>query len=176
MTRLCWEIHQSMKYLVILIIALMLVGAGGAGGYLFFKQSAVASYGNVSKQSAAEKKALKEAERLSEERAKNLRFVELDPIILPIIDRSGVTQVVTLVVSLEVDGEENAAYALALTPRLKDAFIQDMYGVLNRKAAMNGGMVKVDELKARLNHLSAKVLGEDKVNDVLLQVVNQRPI
>ena len=31
-------------------------------------------------------------------------------------------------------------------------------------------------LKARLNKISTEVLGDDKVNDVLLQVVQQRPI
>ncbi len=165
-----------MKYVFILLVAVILIGVGGVSGYFFFKQSAEASYGGASEEAIAKKLAAKKAAMSAEERAKNLRFVKLDPIILPIIDESGVTQVVTLVVSLEVDGDENAEYAENLTPRLKDAFIQDMYGVLSRKASMEGGMVKVDQLKMRLNRLSSKVLGEDKVNDVLLQVVNQRPI
>jgi flagellar FliL protein len=165
-----------MKYIFILLVAVMLIGVGSIGGYFFFKQSAEASYGDASQEDIDKKEAAKKAAMSAEERAKNLRFVKLDPIILPIIDETGVTQVVTLVVSLEVDGDENAEYAQSLTPRLKDAFIQDMYGVLNRKASMEGGMVKVNQLKARLNRLSSNVLGEDKVNDVLLQVVNQRPI
>ena len=103
-------------------------------------------------------------------------FVELDPIILPIIDTQGVTQVVTLVVSLEVYGEDNADFAKRMSPRLKDAFIQDMYGVLNRKASMEGGVVRADQLKARLLKASGKVLGTQRVNDVLLQVVSQRPV
>ena len=63
-----------------------------------------------------------------------------------------------------------------LKPKIKDAFIQDMYGVLNRHAALKGGVIQVGVLKERLNKMSAKVLGEDKVYDVLLQVVQQRPI
>lgn len=157
-------------------MALMLLGAGGAGGYFYFQQTAVASYGETSKEAIDKQRAKKKDARTAEEKARKLRFVELDPIVLPIIDRNGVSQVVTLVVSLEVDGDANAEYATQLSPRLKDAFIQDMYGVLNRKASMEGGVVKVDELKERLNRVSASVLGENKVNDVLLQVVNQRPI
>ena len=157
-------------------MALLLMGAGGAGGYFYFQQTAVASYGAENLDARAAKEAEKKAAKKAAENAKNLRFVEMDPIILPIIDAEGVSQVVTLVISLEVVGEKNAEYALQLSPRLKDAYIQDMYGVLNRKASMEGGVIKVEELKERLNRISTKVLGESKINDVLLQVVNQRPI
>lgn len=161
---------------MIAFLALLMAGAGGVGGYFFFKQSAVASLGPV-EVNAMSYKQKKELEEMSaKEMLKELRFVELDPIILPILDQSGVSQVVTLVVSIEVFGDDNADYALHLAPRLKDAFIQDMYGVLNRKASLEGGVVKVEQLKERLNRVSAKILGDSKVNGVLLQVVNQRPI
>ena len=165
-----------MKYVVILLIAILMLGAGGAAGYFAFQKQAVASLGAENAKALADKKAREKAEIAFKEEAKKLQFVELDPIILPIIDAQGVSQVVTLVVSLEVDDKEKAEYVASLTPRLKDAFIQDMYGVLNRKASMDGGVVKVDKLKARLNRVSEKVLGQDRVNGVLLQVVNQRPI
>ena len=92
------------------------------------------------------------------------------------IDADGVSQVVTLIVSLEVNGDKNQEYALAMSPRLKDAYIQDMYGVLSQKSAMRDGVIKVDYVRSRLNKISTKVLGKTKVNGVLLQVVNQRPI
>ena len=38
------------------------------------------------------------------------------------------------------------------------------------------GIIQVGKLKKRLNKVSEKVLGEDVVHDVLLQVVQQRPI
>ena len=154
----------------------MLIGAGGTGGYFLFQKQAVASLGVENAAALQKKKERERAAKISEQAAKELRFVEMDPIILPIIDAQGVSQVITLVISLEVSGEKNADYAKNLAPRLKDAYIQDMYGVLNRKASMDGGVIKVDELKERLNRISAKVLGENKVNGVLLQVVNQRPI
>lgn len=165
-----------MKFLVIIIMAALLVGAGGAGGYFFTQKQAVASYGEEGPITAADREAAKYAKLSAEERAKNLRFVELTPIILPILDESGVSQVVTLIVSLELNGDDNAEYAASMIPRLKDAYIQDMYGVLNRKASLDAGVIKVDELKERLNRVSTQVLGENKVNSVLLQVVNQRAI
>lgn len=154
----------------------MLIGAGGTGGYFLFQKQAVASLGVENAAALQKKKEREQAAKISEQAAKELRFVELDPIILPIIDSQGVSQVITLVVSLEVVGEDTANYARNLEPRLKDAYIQDMYGVLNRKASMDGGVIKVNELKERLNRVSSRVLGENKVNNVLLQVVNQRPI
>jgi len=165
-----------MKFLVIIIMAALLVGAGGAGGYFFTQKQAVASYAEEGTISKKDREADKYAKMSAEEAAKYLRFVKLTPIILPILDNSGVSQVVTLVVSLEVNGDENAEYAQSMIPRLKDAFIQDMYGVLNHKAASDGGLIKVNELKERLNRVSAEVLGQNKVNSVLLEVVNQRSI
>jgi flagellar FliL protein len=166
-----------MKYIGILFMAIILAGVGGTGGYFFFQKQAVASLGEEKAGAIEAKMKRDKAARLSEEEVKNLRFVELEPIILPIIDADGVSQVVTLIVSLEVLGEKNVEYVQRLKPRLKDAYIQDMYGVLNRKATLDGGgMIKVDQLKNRLSNLSQEVLGAKKVNGVLLQVVNQRAI
>lgn len=165
-----------MKYFLILVTALLLIAAGGAGGYFVFQKTAVASAGALTEVQKAEKQARELAAMKAKEQADLLRFVELDPIVLPIVDAQGVSQVVTLVISLEVIGDENAELASKMTPRLKDAYIQHLYGVLSRKASMEGGVIKVDDLKKRLTKVSAKVLGDHKVNNVLLQVVNQRSI
>lgn len=105
-----------------------------------------------------------------------VEFVEMKPLVLPIVDQNGVSQVVSLVVSLEAATPEVKAEIEKYQPRLLDAFIQDMYGALSRQAAMEGGMVRVGYIKSRLNRVTAEVLGKDKVKDVLLQVVQQRPV
>jgi flagellar FliL protein len=51
-----------------------------------------------------------------------------------------------------------------------------MYGILNAHAALKGGVLQVGEIKERLNKITTKVLGEDMVNEVLLQVVQQHAI
>ena len=154
-------------------MALVLAGGGAAGGYFYFKNTAVASAGPVDELAKAEKMKKVKAAKAD---VKKLKFVKLEPLVLPIIDNHGVSQVVTLVVALEVNGDAAADKAQDLAPRLKDAYIQDMYGVLNRKASLEGGVIKVDQLKARLNRVTHRVLGQDQVNDVLLQVVQQKPI
>ena len=112
----------------------------------------------------------------AEEEADGPQFVELTPFILPIIDPSGVSQLVTMTVAIEVNSADDAAEVERMAPRLKDAYLQDMYGALNRYAALKGGQMRLGIIKKRLNMASTRVLGEDVVQDVLLQMVQQRPI
>jgi flagellar protein FliL len=161
-----------MKLAVIAILALLVVGGGAAGAYFYFDKPAEASAGPVDEVA----KAAHEAKTAEGAEAPKEQFVQLDPLILPLIGDNGVTQTISLVVSIEVPNEEAAKEVERLSPRLKDAFIQDMYGALNRKSTIENGVLQVAPIKARLNKISTKVLGEDKVNDVLLQIVQQRRI
>lgn len=162
-----------MKLVIIGVIAVLLLGGGAAGAYFYFGKPAVASGGPMDEAAkAAHEAKLAEAAAVPETQ----EFVQLDPLIFPVIGETGVTQTVSLVVSIEVGSKEAAAEVERLSPRLKDAFIQDMYGALNRKDSMEKGVLKVAPLKARLNRVSVKVLGEEMVKDVLLQVVQQRRI
>lgn len=101
-------------------------------------------------------------------------FVELNPLILPIIGDRGVMQMVSLVVSVEVDSEEKAEQVRKFSPRLADAFLSDLYGTFGNVANANGGNVPISFIKERLNMLSNKVLGDHVVDDVLLQVMQKR--
>lgn len=103
-------------------------------------------------------------------------YIEMKPLNLPIVDDQGVSQTVSVVVSLEVADAAAAAEAEKMKPRLTDAYIQDMYGALSKKTMMEGGVIQVIYLKDRLNKVTTKVLGEHKVKDVLLQIVAQRPV
>ena len=64
-----------------------------------------------------------------------------------------------------------------MSPRLTDAYIQDMYGILNKHAALKGGIIQVHMIKQRLNEVTDKVVGDADIHtEVLIQVVQQRPI
>lgn len=158
-----------MRMLIIALVALLVLGGGGAGVYFYFLQPAEASDGHE-----------KEAEVAKDDHVIDksaFEFVELGPLVLPIVDGNGVSQTVSMVVALEVIDKYAAGKVEKYEPKLKDAFIQDMYGVLNRHAALKGGVIQVGVIKQRLNKISDKVMGdEETVQDVLLQVVQQRPI
>ncbi len=157
-----------MRLVLLALGAIVALGGGAAGAYFYFMKPAEASL-------TEDLDEHKEAKQ-DDHGGGHYEFVELDPLILPIVDANGASQTVSLVIVLEVSDAAAKAKVEAITPRLKDAYIQDMYGVLNKHAVLKGGVLQVGMLKARLNKISAKVAGEGTVNDVLLQVVQQRPI
>lgn len=162
-----------MKILVFLIAAIVLVGAGAGGSYMFLHNPANAS---VPDQAAVDKEeANKEAAAKGEEHMGH-EFVQLDPLILPVVGQNGVDEVVSMVIVIEVKDPEKKAMVTKLQPRLKDAYIQGLYGMLNKHVALQGGVLQVGMVKEKLAAISAQVLGDDVVADVLLDVVQQRPI
>lgn len=166
-----------MKLAIIGAVALLLVGGIGAGAYFYFVSPAEAAAGKEIEKGHEEAKAEKKEDKGGDhgKGGASAFFVQLDPLILPIIDEEGLTQVVSLVIAIDVPDEATKEKVKILAPRLTDAFIQEMYGELNRQAAMKGGIVQVNMIKTRLNKIAHRVLGDDMVNDVLLQVVQQRP-
>jgi flagellar FliL protein len=140
-------------------------------GLFLLTGSAVAGYALSASPAYASEKASE-----GKEGEPKISFIAMDPIILPIIDRDGVTQTISLVVSLQVGNAADADEVKANLPRLTDAYLSDMYGTLSAKSAMQSGVIKVSMLKARLVKISQAVMGKDKINDVLLQVLQQHPV
>ncbi len=155
-----------MKKIMTICGAIALLLGGGFAVYTVLNKPAEASVdGKTTEEKAADEHAVPTTE-----------FVALDPLMLPVVDRNGVSQMVRIVVSLQVPDAHTAEEVKSLSPRLKDAYIQDMYGVLGRKAAMPDGLIQVSYIKQRLHKATVAVLGEGKVEDVLLQHVQQNPI
>lgn len=165
-----------MNKLVLAIAALGVLGGGGAGAYFFLlKKPAEAALPPGQEQVAADEHGAKGDGH--DEEAKPPTYVKLDPLVVPIMDADGVSQVISMMISFEVKDEEQAKKVEGLKPRIKDAFITNMYGMLNQKAALdNGGTVKISYVKKRLTDITQKVMGEGVVDNVLLQMVQQNPI
>lgn len=104
-------------------------------------------------------------------------YVAMEQITLPIITDKGVTQQLSLDISLEVEAGAGKDIA-ALRPKLADAYIQDLYGALGAgHAFVRGDIIDVRQIKKRLVSVTDKVLGaENRVHDVLLEVVKQRAL
>lgn len=164
-----------MKILVFIIAAILLVGAGAGGSYMFLHNPANASVPEGAEAAKADSKAKEEADAAGKEHMEH-EFVQLDPLILPVVDKNGVDQIVSMVIVIEVKDAEKKAMVTKLQPRLKDAYIQSLYGMLNKQEALQGGVLQVGMVKEKLAAISNQVLGEDVVADVLLDVVQQRPI
>lgn len=163
-----------MKKIMLLLVALLLLGGVGAAVYLYFGKTAEASVseGDLDTQ---KKKELTDQEK-AEADAK-VAFVKIDPLTLPVVGENGVVQIINISITLEAVDPEVAKEIERVAPRLKDAYIQDMYGALERKGSLNEeGVLKVNRVKDRLNTITEKILGKDKVNNVLIQAVQQRPV
>jgi flagellar FliL protein len=164
-----------MRMILIAVGALLVLGGGAAGAYFYFMQPAEAAVSEEASAAAEKAKEEKHAKK-GGGHAEKSEFVELDPLILPVVDNEGVSQVISLVVAIEVGSAEAKKEVEAVIPRLKDAYIQEMYGLLSKQAVLKGGVLQVSYLKEKLNKISTEVLGEEGFNDVLLQVVQQREI
>jgi hypothetical protein len=108
----------------------------------------------------------------------DFEYFQLDPLVLPIITDKGVTQQVNLLISLEVPFGKIEDISL-FKPRLADAYLQDLYGAFGagHGLMMRGNVLDLVKIKKRLTLVTDKVLGpEHKINDVLLQVVQQRSL
>lgn len=161
-----------MKMAILALVAIVVLGGGAAGAYFYFGTKAEASVGETADHTEA--KDDKHAKK--KDKGGHMSYVEMDPLILPIVDADGVSQLVSLVIVLQVHDDEQKAVVESQMPRIKDAYIQDMYGVLNKHVAVKGGVIQVGIIKEKLNIANTKVLGDGVVEDVLLQVVQQRPI
>lgn len=103
-------------------------------------------------------------------------YVKMDPLVVPVVDGEGVSQTISLVIAFEVENAEAAAKIDSLKPRIKDAFIENLYGMLNTDVAMEKGVLKVGYVKQRLQDIAVGVLGDGVVKSVLLQMVQQNPM
>jgi flagellar FliL protein len=146
------------------LLALLLLAGGGAGAYFYMGKSEA---------STGEKAAPAKAE--GKEGAAAVTYIPMDTIILPVIGRDGISQTISMVVSLQVNDSSKVEAVKELLPRLADAYLSDMYGNLTQASAMQGGVIKVSQLKARLTQITQKVAGEGMVDGVLLQVLQQHP-
>lgn len=136
------------KFVVILVVLLLLAGAGGGAYWWLFMRGG---------EPAAEQ-AEPEAEPL---------YVELDPLTVPVIRGGAVAKYILLEVTLEVADPAAQELIDARMPRLKDAFLRDLHAFFAARpldAALN-----VRTVKKRLMGVSARVLGEGRVVDVLIE-------
>lgn len=106
----------------------------------------------------------------------DFEYIEMRPLVLPVITERGLMQQVSLVISLEVPygGTEPVK---ALMPKLADAYISDLYGALGvGQGLMKDGAVNMPAIHKRLTKNTIRVMGPDKVHSVLLQAVQQTPV
>ena len=146
-----------------ILTGLLLFMAVGIGLSVFTSNAALA---------ASSSSAAQEGAALGDE----ILYVHLNPIIVPILSDTGSTQIITLVVAIEVPNDESVAMVERNRIRLTDAFLTDMYGVLDKNRLIKNGYIDIERVKSRLNKISKRVVGEESISGVMLEAVQQRKV
>ncbi len=142
--------------LIIAVVAVLLVGGGGAA--YFFRA-------DLFGESAAEKAPIaKSADSL---------FVDLESITIAVIRNRRIQKHLVLQVTLEVPDEESRAAVSHALPRVKDAFIKDLYDYYAIQQQGREG-INVEAIKKRLKRTADEALGPGKVRAVLIQGAVER--
>ncbi|CAK0754818.1 flagellar FliL protein [uncultured Gammaproteobacteria bacterium] len=153
-----------MKLIIMLVLGLVLLGGAGGGGYYFYT-----TY-YAPKPEGEEK--VKEPPKPPEE---PIIFVKVQPLVVSLIGTNRVTQIISVVVSVEMpeakklDAERKRAF-------LYDALLSAVYAAIGDGQAMAGEILIPSVLKAKLVVAARRVLGEETVRDVLIQTVLQRKL
>lgn len=130
-------------------------------------------YGHAAHASATEEKSPAKLFGLSDPNA--LDHFQLLPFNISVIRDGRVTRIVTLVVTLETKGDTNKTKVMNERYRLQDAFLRDMQGLAPYQRPDTEGL-DPQLLKTRLRIISDRLLGQDIVNNVLVQSIFERVI
>jgi len=116
---------------------------------------------STSKESAAEKK------------DGGLEYVDMSPILMPLISRGGKTQNISILISIGID-QGGKAFLESYQPRLANAYIHALYNMFDNGEAVRGGMLDAKKVQIRLLEVTENMLHDNehlKVHDLLLKVM-----
>jgi len=149
-----------MKRLAILIVIVLLVAGGGGAAWWFLLREPPADAA-----AAGEAGAGAEGEA---ETAQRKRFVDLEPIVLPIIREGQVTLHLTLILSVELTKSATKDEIEQMRRPLRDAIFTELHGIYALRYVQEKGfdLPIVRELMLRA---SRRALGEAEVKAVVVR-------
>ena len=153
-----------MKRLVILIVIVLLLAGGGGAAWWFLLREA-----------PAEATAAAEGEPVPEAKgAVRKRYIELEPMILPIIREGQVTLHLTIVLAVELVTPMPEAEVARMQRPLRDAIFSELHAVYALRHIQEKGFDHplVREL---LTRASERILGPGSVKGLLVRNIQARP-
>ena len=100
-------------------------------------------------------------------------YYTLQPFTVPVVRNGRIAKHVSFVITLETSGLANKDKILEARKRLRDSFLRDLHGVMSIRRK-DGRSFKTSVLKKRLMAASKRVLGEDIVRDILIEIALER--
>ncbi len=101
-------------------------------------------------------------------------YVHIAPMVLPVINDSGVEQLVTILLDVQVKDMDAADAMRSKMPRVRDALMRNLYGGLGQGALRDGKLVSIGKVKSKAITAVGEVIGKENIRDVLVQGVSQR--
>ncbi len=102
------------------------------------------------------------------------RFIDLDPLVVPIFQGDSIATTIQITVKLETTGAEKESKINKWKPRISDAFIRDLYSFIPR-LLRNQERVNVFIIKKRLQLIGDKVMGPGIIENILVQSITDTP-
>jgi len=150
-----------MKLIVILVVVAVLL-LGGGGAVYFFRDVLFGGGGAALTEGKPPIKATPKEQ-----------FVDLETINVAVIHNGRVEKHVVIQVTLEVATAEARPLVTKSIPRLKDAFIKDMYDYYAILPSTQRG-INVEAIKKRLKRTADAVMRDGSIKDVLIQGAVER--
>jgi hypothetical protein len=142
----------------ILIAAGSLAIVGGSAGAGYYVMSAPAQ-ANVEKA----------AQPAYTDPVKDPRYIDIDPLVIPVIADGRIRHHVFIKLSLEVDGKETANRVLAMKIRLHHAFYMALYD--GPVQSEDGGGLDTEKIKAVVRREATRVMGGSVIQAVAIRQV-----
>jgi len=147
---------------LLVILAAILILAGGAVAAM--KWLAIGPFEVAETAEPAEEK----------EPPKESIFIDMDPLMLPVIQGDQIAGLIQIQVKLETVGQDNAIFLKRRLTKISDAFVKDLHGFVPRLLKKKERL-DVIILKDRLKVIGDRLLGKGYINDVLVQSVIETP-
>jgi len=151
------------KVIIIAAAAVLLLGGGGAGAFFFLGQKPAEAKAEDDHGKSAGGHGGGHGEAKPETR----RFVTVDNLNAPLAGSVNRNEWVFFEISLEVKNDDDKKTLVVKMPRLRDAFLREIYArtVLKQDGS---GQVDIDGVRSRFLKAANQVAGSDVVLDVLV--------
>ena len=144
---------------ILIILGVVVVLLAGGGGTVYFFRADLFGGGEPKKADIA--------------KTPDVLFVDLESLTVAVIRNRRIEKHVVLQVSLEVADEPSRAEVSKALPRLKDAFIKDLYDYYAVRMPGQDG-INVEGIKKRLKRTGEEIMGGGKIRAVLIQGAVER--
>jgi len=156
-----------MKKLVI-AFAILIMLAGGTVSLL--KYMSLGPFEISEEERAAQQAAESKKDKAASMFARRPRYIEMDPIQVPVFQDNSVAGTIMIHYKLEVLDVDNERTVAKNQRRLSDALIKDFSFYIPR-TLRNNKTLDVTLIKYRIMMISDRLLGKDVVNDALIQAM-----